>query len=121
MTRRAGMAPLTGRTAGAGGPPPGSKWRPASAITSLCVMLPATLPGVFDTLRVTMGWAWTYLIVAELVAADAGLGYMSLQGMRGFDSAAIFVAIFVIVFLGLFTDLLFKLLKDRALPWTHVR
>ena len=85
------------------------------------VMLPATLPGVMDTLRVTMGWAWTYLVVAELVAADAGLGYMSLQGMRGFDSAAIFVAIFVIGFLGLVSDLLFKLLKDWALPWTHVR
>lgn len=85
------------------------------------VMLPATLPGVMDTLRVTMGWAWTYLVVAELVAADAGLGYMSLQGMRGFDSAAIFVAIFVIGFLGLVTDLLFKIIKDRALPWTHVR
>ena len=85
------------------------------------VMLPATLPGVFDTLRVTMGWAWTYLVVAELVAADAGLGYMSLQAMRGFDSAAIFVAILVIGFLGLCTDLLFKLLKDRALPWTHAR
>lgn len=85
------------------------------------VMLPATLPGVMDTLRVTMGWAWTYLVVAELVAADAGLGYMSLQGMRGFDSAAIFVAIFVIGFLGLVTDLIFKLLKDRALPWTHTR
>ncbi|MFO1175127.1 MAG: ABC transporter permease [Paracoccaceae bacterium] len=85
------------------------------------VMLPATLPGVMDTLRVTMGWAWTYLVVAELVAADAGLGYMSLQGMRGFDSATIFVAIFVIGFLGLITDLLFKILKDWALPWTHIR
>lgn len=85
------------------------------------VMVPATLPGVMDTLRVTMGWAWTYLVVAELVAADAGLGYMSLQGMRGFDSAAIFVAIFVIGFLGLLTDLLFKIFKDRALPWTHMR
>jgi NitT/TauT family transport system permease protein len=84
------------------------------------VMLPATLPGVIDTLRVTMGWAWTYLVVAELVAADAGLGYMSLQAMRGFDSAAIFVAIFVIGFLGLITDMAFKLFKDWALPWTHV-
>jgi NitT/TauT family transport system permease protein len=85
------------------------------------VLLPATLPGVIDTLRVTMGWAWTYLVVAELVAADAGLGYMSLQAMRGFDSAAIFVAIFVIGILGLVTDLAFKLFKNWALPWTHIR
>ena len=42
------------------------------------VLLPATLPGVMDALRITLGWAWTYLIVAELVAADHGLGIMIL-------------------------------------------
>ena len=44
------------------------------------VIFPAALPGIFDTLRVTMGWAWTYLVVAELVAANSGLGFISLQG-----------------------------------------
>ena len=73
------------------------------------VLLPATLPGIFDTLRVTMGWAWTFLVVAELVAANAGLGYMILQSMRGFDPAGIFVGIFVIGFLGLGTDLILQM------------
>ena len=36
------------------------------------VLIPATLPGVMDTLRVTLGWAWTYLVVAELVAGQQG-------------------------------------------------
>ena len=36
------------------------------------VLIPATMPGVMDTLRVTLGWAWTYLVVAELVAANTG-------------------------------------------------
>jgi NitT/TauT family transport system permease protein len=85
------------------------------------VLVPATLPGVFDTLRVTMGWAWTFLVVAELVAADSGLGYMILQSMRGLNPAAIFVGIFVIGFLGLITDLAFKWAKDAVLPWTHQR
>lgn len=82
------------------------------------VLLPATMPGVFDTLRVTMGWAWTFLVVAELVAASSGLGYMILQAMRGLNPATIFVGIFLIGFLGLATDLLFKWAKDRLLPWT---
>jgi len=84
------------------------------------VLLPATLPGVFDTLRVTMGWAWTFLVVAELVAASSGLGYMILQSMRGLDPAGIFVGIFVIGLLGLITDLIFKWVKRILLPWEHV-
>jgi NitT/TauT family transport system permease protein len=35
-----------------------------------------------DTLRVTLGWAWTYLVVAELVAGNKGLGYFILNSMR---------------------------------------
>lgn len=84
------------------------------------VLLPATLPGIFDTLRVTMGWAWTFLVVAELVAASSGLGYMILQSMRGFDPAGIFVGIFVIGILGLATDMVFKWLKRLALPWENL-
>ena len=85
------------------------------------VLLPATLPGVIDTLRVTMGWAWTYLVVAELVASSSGLGYMSMQAMRGLHADVIFVAILVIGFLGLVTDELFKWIKYAALPWARQR
>jgi NitT/TauT family transport system permease protein len=85
------------------------------------VLLPATLPGVIDTLRVTMGWAWTYLVVAELVASSSGLGYMSMQAMRGLHADLIFVAILVIGFLGLVTDQIFKWIKVAALPWARQR
>lgn len=85
------------------------------------VLLPATLPGVMDTLRVTMGWAWTFLVVAELVAADSGLGYMILQAMRGLHPEGIFVGIFTIGLLGLATDQSFKWIKRAFLPWTEVR
>lgn len=84
------------------------------------VLVPATLPGVFDTLRVTMGWAWTFLVVAELVAASSGLGYMILQAMRGMDPSKIFVGILLIGFLGLATDFMFKWAKNRFLPWTVI-
>jgi len=48
------------------------------------VILPASLPGIVDTLRITFGWAWTYLIVAEIVGATVGLGYMIMQSSRFF-------------------------------------
>lgn len=85
------------------------------------VLLPATLPGILDTLRVTMGWAWTYLVVAELVASNSGLGYMSMQAMRGLHAELIFVAILVIGILGMITDQGFKWLKRRLLPWAEQR
>lgn len=82
------------------------------------VLVPATLPGVMDTLRITMGWAWTYLVVAELVAANRGLGYMILNSMRGLFTDRIFVGIMVIGLLGLVTDQCFKYLHRWLLPWS---
>lgn len=82
------------------------------------VLLPATLPGVMDTLRITMGWAWTYLVVAELVSADRGLGYQILNSMRGLFTDRIFLGLAVIGGLGLAFDLTFKWLHRRLLPWS---
>lgn len=85
----------------------------------LHVLGPAALPGVLDVLRVTMGWAWTYLVVAELVAASSGLGYISMQGLRGFQVDVIFLAIAVIGVLGLITDIVFRVLRARLAPWAQ--
>lgn len=85
----------------------------------LRVLVPATLPGVMDTLRVTMGWAWTYLVVAELVAAQSGLGFMILQAMRGLFTEIIFLGILTIGLLGLITDQLLKALRHWLLPWAR--
>lgn len=82
------------------------------------VLLPATLPGVMDNLRITMGWAWTYLIVAELVAADRGLGYMILDAGRGLFTDRIFVGLFTIGLLGFVFDFVFKRLHRLLLPWS---
>jgi len=82
------------------------------------VLLPATLPGVMDNLRITMGWAWTYLVVAELVASDRGLGYMILDSMRGLFTDRIFVGLFTIGLLGLIFDHIFKWLHKALLPWS---
>lgn len=81
------------------------------------VIFPAALPGIIDTLRVTMGWAWTYLVVAELVAANSGLGYLSLKAMRGFQVDTIFLAVALIGILGLISDLTFRLIRRTVTPW----
>lgn len=83
------------------------------------ILIPAAMPGIFDNLRMTLGWAWTYLIVAELVSAQAGLGYMIMQSMRGLDTEAIFVGLVVIGILGLITDQSFKYLTRALLPWSE--
>jgi NitT/TauT family transport system permease protein len=82
------------------------------------VLVPGTLPGVMDTLRITLGWAWTYLVLAELVAANRGLGYLILTSMRGLFTDRIFVGILVIGLLGLLSDLVFKYLHRWLLPWS---
>jgi NitT/TauT family transport system permease protein len=82
------------------------------------VLLPATLPGVMDALRITLGWAWTYLIVAELVAAERGLGIMILQSSRGLRTDRIFVGLVTIGLLGFLSDTLVKWLHRRLLPWS---
>lgn len=83
------------------------------------VLIPATMPGVMDTLRVTLGWAWTYLVVAELVAGNKGLGYYILNSMRGLYTDQIFLGIGVIGLLGLLTDQLFKSGRKWLLPWAE--
>lgn len=81
------------------------------------IILPASLPGIVDTLRITFGWAWTYLVVAEIVAAGSGLGYMIMQSQRFLKTSHIIVGIVVIGIIGIVIDVCFKWLQIRLFPW----
>lgn len=83
------------------------------------VLVPAMLPKIMDTLRLMFGWAWTYLVVAELVAANSGLGYSILKAQRFLKTDSIFTGILVIGVLGLLTDRLFVLLNHRLFGWAE--
>jgi NitT/TauT family transport system permease protein len=83
------------------------------------VFLPATFPEVVDALRITMGWAWTYLIVAEIVAADRGIGSFILISERFLRSDRIIAAIITIGVLGLITDTIISLIHRRAFPYVE--
>jgi NitT/TauT family transport system permease protein len=81
------------------------------------IILPASLPGIVDTLRITFGWAWTYLVVAEIVAAGSGLGYMIMQSQRFLKTSHIIVGIVVIGVIGIVIDVCFKWLQVKLFPW----
>jgi len=83
------------------------------------VLLPASLPGIVDTLRIIVGWAWTYIIVAELVASASGIGYMIISAQRMLRTGNIIFGILTIGMLGLITDFFFKWLYNRLFPWVE--
>jgi NitT/TauT family transport system permease protein len=85
------------------------------------VILPSAKPALLDTLRVTMGWAWTYLVVAELVAANSGLGYAILKAQRFLQTDKIFAGILLIGLIGLLTDQAFRFAHRKAFPWVHLK
>ncbi|MEI7844351.1 MAG: ABC transporter permease [Chloroflexota bacterium] len=83
------------------------------------VVLRAALPGIWDTLRITLGWAWTYLVVAELVAANVGLGYRIMRAQRFLETGTIILGIIIIGVLGLITDYAFKISYRLLFPWVE--
>ncbi len=83
------------------------------------VLLPASLPGILDTLRIIIGWAWTYIIVAELVASASGIGYMIISAQRMLRTGSIIFGILTIGMMGLITDYFFKWLYKKLFPWVE--
>lgn len=85
------------------------------------VILPSARPAMLDTLRGCMGLAWTYLVVAELVAANSGLGFAILKAQRFLHTDKIFAGILLIGLVGLLTDQAFRWLHRTAFRWHHLR
>lgn len=85
------------------------------------VIVPSAKPALLDTLRVTMGCAWTFLVVAELVAANSGLGFSILKAQRFLQTDKIFAGILLIGLIGLAIDQAFRFAHKRAFPWLYGR
>jgi NitT/TauT family transport system permease protein len=85
------------------------------------IILPASLPGLWDTFRITLGWTWTYLVVAELVAARDGLGRRIMEAQRYLATEQIIFGIIFIGFLGLVTDYFFKITGSYLFKWSRER
>jgi len=81
------------------------------------VMLPGAAPQIAETMRLVLGWAWTYVIVAELVGASSGIGHMIMDSQRLLDTGQMIFGIFSIGVIGLVSDFAFKWLNQRLYPW----
>jgi NitT/TauT family transport system permease protein len=83
------------------------------------VLWRSAMPGIFDALRLCNGWAWTYLIVAELVAANEGLGFRILKFSRFLQTPKIWVYLILLGAIGLLLDLMFRALNRRLFQWAE--
>ena len=81
------------------------------------VLIPGAAPGIAETLRLVLGWAWTYVIVAELIGASSGIGHMITDSQALLATDQIIFGIIVIGLIGLASDLLFKWANRRLFPW----
>lgn len=81
------------------------------------VIVPATFPSVLDTLRVNISGAWNYLVIAELVAAQTGLGFRIIQAQRFLQTEKVLFCILLIGLIGLAIDYGLKWLWAVLTPW----
>jgi NitT/TauT family transport system permease protein len=81
------------------------------------VLIPAALPDIFDSFRVMNAISWTYVILAELVNARRGLGYLIQLAGNHLKTAEVFSGIIVIGCIGLLTDALIRLANGVLFRW----
>ena len=81
------------------------------------IIVPAALPNMVDNLRITLGWCWTYLIIAEIVAANSGIGHMIWSLRRFVKTPEVMAGIITIGIIGLLTDQAFRYAHARLFPY----
>lgn len=81
------------------------------------VLIPGAAPGIAETLRLVLGWAWTYVIVAELIGSSSGIGHMITDSQALLNTGQIIFGIIVIGVIGLLSDFAFKAMNRRLFAW----
>lgn len=81
------------------------------------VIVPHSLPGIIDAIRINAAAAWGLVIVAELIASTEGLGKRISLAQRFLQTDKIFAVLVVIGIVGLTIDLALRLLRDRVGRW----
>ncbi|WP_342360878.1 ABC transporter permease [Terrarubrum flagellatum] len=84
------------------------------------VLLPNAAPEIAEILRMVLGWAWTYVIVAELIGSSSGIGHMITDSQALLNTGQIIFGIIVIGVIGLISDFLFKAANARLFPWARI-
>ncbi len=81
------------------------------------VLIPANAPEIAEILRLVLGWAWTYVIVAELIGSSSGIGHMIIESQALMATGQIVFGIIVIGLIGLVSDLAFKVVNRVFFGW----
>ena len=81
------------------------------------VVLPSAMPEIFTAMRVGIGFGWTTLVAAEMVAATSGLGYMVLSASRFLQTPVVIMGIVVIAAIAYAFDHLVRFIERRVVPW----
>tara|TARA_R110002049_G_scaffold37960_1_gene118644 strand:+ start:2033 stop:3001 length:969 start_codon:yes stop_codon:yes gene_type:complete len=81
------------------------------------VVIPGILPDLYRDQRILLGWAWTYLIVAELIGTSSGITWFITQQARYKNFDNVYAAIIMIGIIGVVTDILLAKLGKRLFPW----
>jgi NitT/TauT family transport system permease protein len=77
------------------------------------VLIRAMAPGTLDSLRITLGWCWTYLLIAEIVASNSGIGFELWTARRYGKTPEVFAGILTIGIIGLASDQAIRALHRR--------
>ena len=78
------------------------------------VILPSAMPEILTAMRIGIGFGWTTLVAAEMVAATKGLGYMVLTASQFLQTPVVILGIFIIAFAF---DMLVRFPERRPVPW----
>lgn len=81
------------------------------------VILPGALPNILLGLRLSIGMAWLCLVVAELMGATSGIGYLIQNARSLLDTATVMVGVVVFAAVGKLSDSLVRVLERRTLRW----
>jgi NitT/TauT family transport system permease protein len=84
------------------------------------VLIRGAAPEIFEIMRMVLGWAWTYVIVAELIGSSSGIGHMITDSQALLATDQIIFGIIVIGVIGLVSDLAFKWANRRLFPWALI-
>ena len=81
------------------------------------VVIPGILPDIYRDQRILLGWAWTYLIVAELIGTSSGITWFITQQARYKNFDNVFAAIMMIGIIGLSSDIFLGRIARFLFPW----
>lgn len=81
------------------------------------IILPASWPRLVDVLRINLSAAWTFLVAAEIVGADNGLGHLIAVSQRFLRIEQLYVAILIFGVIGIITDWMIQFISERLFRW----